>query len=231
MSKRQIIPGLALALAATLSACGSSSSDTASVSSIAKCAHARPQTISASTPVARMIAQKVVPGGWLFQSAGGETEAEEQAHAPGFDVYVFKNDTTAKEAFELFANAQSSGEFGGGGTYVAKNVVIDTDQSPPSDLDSFANALLKRCTGSSAAQPLHREEQSSEGSTEGATSEAPAAQTGTRVARAIGRWLTSRTSDTFGRATKSAARRRNRIKAYVMSVGKPSRPDSLVIFR
>jgi hypothetical protein len=178
MSKRQIIPGLALALAATLSACGSSSSDTASVSSIAKCAHARPQTISASTPVARMIAQKVVPGGWLFQSAGGETEAEEQAHAPGFDVYVFKNDTTAKEAFELFANAQSSGEFGGGGTYVAKNVVIDTDQSPPSDLDSFANALLKRCTGSSATQPLHREVQSSEGSTEGATSEAPAAQTG-----------------------------------------------------
>jgi hypothetical protein len=174
MTKRLL--ALSLVSAAVLSACGSSS-DTASVSSIAKCARARPQTISASTPVARMIAQKVVPGGWLFQSAGEETEAEEQAHAPGFDVYVFADSKTATEAFDLFQNAQSSGEFGGGGTYLAKNVVIDTDQSPPSSLDSFANALLKKCTGSSATQSLHREEDS-EGSTEGAASEAPAQQTG-----------------------------------------------------
>jgi hypothetical protein len=169
---------LALASAATLSACGgSSSSDTPSVSSIAKCAHARPQTINATTPTERMIVAKTMSGGWLFQSAGEETEAEEAAHAPGFDVYVFKNAAEAKEAFELFANAQSSGEFGGGGTYLAKNIVIDTDQTPPTSLDSFADALLKKCTGSSATQSLHRE-QGSEGSTEGTTSEAPSQETG-----------------------------------------------------
>lgn len=176
MTKRLL--ALALASATTLSACGGSGDATASVSSIAKCAHARPQTISPSTPVARMIAQKVVSGGWLFQSAGEETEAEEQAHAPGFDVYVFKDDATAKEAFELFANAQSSGEFGGGGTYLAKNIVIDTDQTPPTSLDSFADALLKKCTGSSATQSLHREEGSSEGTTEGTASEVPSQETG-----------------------------------------------------
>jgi hypothetical protein len=115
-----------------------------------------------------MIVAKTVKGGWLFQSAGEESASEEQAHAPGFDVYVFKDDATAKEAFELFSNAQSSGEFGGGGTYVSKNIVIDTDQTPPGSLDSFADTLLKRCTGSSATQSLHRSEESS---TEGTASE------------------------------------------------------------
>jgi len=168
MTKRLL--ALALASAPMVSACGSSSDNTASVSSISKCAHARPQTISATTPTLRMIVAKTISGGWLFQSAGEETEVEEQAHVPGFDVYVFKDAAAAKDAFELFANAQSSGEFGGGGTYLAKNVVIDTDQSPPSSLDSFADALLKHCTGSSATQSLHREE--------GASSEAPSQDTG-----------------------------------------------------
>jgi hypothetical protein len=177
MPKRLLALAIALISAATLSACGGSSSDTASVSSIAKCAHARPQTISASTPTLRMIVAKTTKGGWLFQSAGEETEAEEQAHAPGFDVYVFADSKTATEAFDLFQNTQSTGEFGGGGTYLAKNVVIDTDQTPPSSLDSFANALLKKCTGSSPTQSLHREE-GSEGSTEGTASEAPTPQTG-----------------------------------------------------
>jgi hypothetical protein len=175
MTKRLL--ALALASAAMLSACGGGGDTTASVGTIGKCAHARPQTIGATTPTLRMIVAKTNPGGWLFQSAGEETEAEEHAQAPGFDVYVFKDDATAKEAFELFANAQSSGEFGGGGTYLAKNVVIDTDQTPPGSLDSFADALLKKCTGSSAAQSLHREEGSSEG-TEGTATEAPSQETG-----------------------------------------------------
>jgi hypothetical protein len=169
---KRLLLALAFASATTLSACGgsSSSSNTASVSSISKCAHARPQTMSAITPTERMIAQKVVPGGSLFQSAGEETEAEEQAHAPGFNVYVFKDDATAKEALGIFEHAQSSGEFGGGGTFLAKNVIIDTDQNPPSSLDSFADELLKKCVGSSATASLHRTE---EDSSESAGTEAP----------------------------------------------------------
>jgi hypothetical protein len=173
MPKRLLV--LALAIATALSACGGGGSSAANVSSISKCAHARPQTISPSTPTERMIAQKVVPGGWLFQSAGEETEAEEAAHAPGFNVYVFKDDATAKEAFGLFEHAQATAEFGGGGTFLAKNVVIDTDQNPPSSLDSFADALLKRCTGSSATASLHRTEESS---TESTATEAPTQETG-----------------------------------------------------
>jgi hypothetical protein len=173
MRKQRLLAlSLIAASAATLSACGGSSGDTtASVSSISKCARARPQTISATDPTLRMIVAKTTKGGWLFQSAGEETEAEEHAQAPGFDVYVFKDDATAKEAFELFANAQSSGEFGGGGTYLAKNIVIDTDQTTPGSLDSFADALLKRCTGSSATQSLHRNEQGSEGAASEASTE------------------------------------------------------------
>jgi hypothetical protein len=167
---------LALASAAMLSACSSSSSSsssssntTASVSSIAKCAHARPQTISPSTPVARMIAQKVVSGGRLFQSAGEETEAEEREHAPGFDVYVFPDNKTATEAFALISGSENAAdEFGGGGTFIARNIIITTDQESP-QLDVFADALLKKCAHSSATQSIHREE----GSTEGASSEVP----------------------------------------------------------
>jgi hypothetical protein len=172
MSKRQIIPGLTLALAAvTFSACGSSS-DTASVSSVSKCAHARPQTISADTPTERMIVQKTSPGGSLFQSAADETEAETQASAPGFDVYVFPDSKTAKEAFALFAHAQNaSQEFGGGGTFMAKNIVVSTDQSPPGSLATFADALLKKCAGTTSSQSVYRSEESS---TESAATEVPA---------------------------------------------------------
>jgi hypothetical protein len=170
MPKRLLL-GLALA-SVTLSACGGSS-NTASVSSISKCAHARPQTVNASTPIERMIVAKTIKGGWLFQSAADETEAEEQAQAPGFNVYVFADSKTAKEAFGLFEHAQSSGEFGGGGTYLARNLVIDTDQNPPISLDSFADELLKKCVGSSATQSLHRDEESS---TETAASEAPSSE-------------------------------------------------------
>jgi len=115
-----------------------------------------------------MIVGKVIPGGWLFQSAGEETEAEEREHAPGFDVYVFKDLKTAKEAFSLISGSENAAqEFGGGGTFVARNVVITTDQESP-QLDTFADALLRKCTGSSATQSIHREE----GSTESASSEA-----------------------------------------------------------
>jgi hypothetical protein len=126
-----------------------------------------------------MIVAKTISGGWLFQSAGEETEAETQANAPGFDVYVFPDEKTAKEAFTLIAHAENAHEeFGGGGTFQAKNIIISTDQNPPGSLDSFADALLKKCTGSSATQSLHREEQDSEGSTEGTASEAPAQESG-----------------------------------------------------
>jgi predicted small secreted protein len=172
VTKRLLALALVLASAATLSACGSSSGDgdaTASVSSIGKCAHARPQTISPSTPVARMIAQKVVSGGWLFQSAGEETEAEEREHAPGFDVYVFPDNKTATEAFALISGSENAAdEFGGGGTFIARNIIITTDQESP-QLDVFADALLKKCAHSSATQSIHREEDS----TEGASSEVP----------------------------------------------------------
>lgn len=172
MPKRLLL--LALAVASTLSACGGGSSNhEISVAAISKCAHARPQTISASTPTEQMISQKTSPGGWLFQDAGGESEAEEQAHAPGFDVYVFPNPKTAKEAFSLISSSENATqEFGAGGTFAAKNVVISTDQESP-QLDTFANALLRKCAGSAATQSIHREA-SAEGSSESA-SEAPAA--------------------------------------------------------
>jgi hypothetical protein len=175
MPKRLL--ALALASAAAFSACGGGgSSNAVSISSISKCAHARPQTISASTPTLRMVVAKTTKGGWLFQSAADETEADEQAHAPGFDVYVFPDPKSAQEAFSLIAHSENAQEeFGGGGTFIAKNVVIDTDQTPPGSLDSFADALLKKCVGSSATQSLHREEDSTGDSTEGTASETPAA--------------------------------------------------------
>jgi hypothetical protein len=117
-----------------------------------------------------MIAQKVVvPGGSLFQSAGEETEAEEREHAPGFNVYVFPDNKTAAETFALISGSENAAEeFGGGGTFIARNVVITTDQES-AQLDVFADALLRKCVGSSATRSIHREE----GSTEGASSEAP----------------------------------------------------------
>src|ERR1700727_538925 len=86
MRKRLLL--LALAVAISLSACGGGSSNhEISVAAISKCAHARPQTISASTPTEQMIVQKTSPGGWLFQDAGGASAAEAQAQPPGFQDY------------------------------------------------------------------------------------------------------------------------------------------------
>lgn len=118
----------------------------------------------------RMISQKTVKGGWLFQSGGDESEAQRAAGTPGFDLYVYPDAATAKEAFELFGISEhAEEEFGGGATYLAKNVVITSDQET-SQLDLTADALLKRCVHSSATQSIHREDV---GASEGTTSETP----------------------------------------------------------
>jgi hypothetical protein len=176
MPKRPIVAlTLAAAIVSSLAACGSG--DTISASSIGKCAHARPQTLSASAPVERAIVGKVVSGGWLFQSAGEESEAEREANTPGFDIYVFDSNKAAEEAFAMIEGAEhASEEFGGGGTYVAKNIVITSDQDAAS-LDSTADALLKKCAGISPTHSIHRPS-SSESSAENSSSEAPASQGG-----------------------------------------------------
>jgi hypothetical protein len=163
----------ALASAFLLSACGGS--DAVTVASLSKCAHARPQTLSSPPPTQREVVSKVVHGGWLFQSAGEESEAETQANTPGFEIYVFPSSQAAKEALSMISHAQDPNEeFGGGGTFIAKNVVISTDQDSPGSLLSFANALLKKCAGTTATQSVERSQTSgSESETEASTPETP----------------------------------------------------------
>jgi hypothetical protein len=155
MPRRRMLAALcAVVSALLLAACGATS---VSVSSISKCAHAKPYKISAATPNEAQIVAKTVHGGWLAQDVVEESEAEQDENAPGFSLYVFKDEATAKQAFALFQHAPDpQEEFGAGGTFLAKNVIASTDQNPPGALVGYANTLLKKCVGSAASQSLYR---------------------------------------------------------------------------
>jgi hypothetical protein len=141
-----------------LSACGGSS--VVSASAVATCARARQQpksNLEPHTPSLHEVVAKVVSGGWLSQSYIDETEAEQRANPTGFELYVFPSNKTAEESFNLISNAPNAKEeYGSGGTFRRKNVIISTAQSQPYSLTTYAETLLTKCVGAGASQTILR---------------------------------------------------------------------------
>ncbi|HTZ87562.1 MAG TPA: hypothetical protein VMB05_12915 [Solirubrobacteraceae bacterium] len=103
------------------------------------------------------VAQKAVSGGWLAQSFAEQTEADTRAEATALEIYVFPSSKVAEEAFKLIASAPNAHEeWGGGGTFRRKNVIVNTDQNPPYSLTQYAEKLLNKCAGAGASQALLR---------------------------------------------------------------------------
>ena len=151
--------------ASTLIACGGGGENKAiSVSSIAKCAHASPESLStlpADASSQRQVLAKTIKGGWLAQqnelSASSQAELQKQEATPRFDVYVFASNKTAEEAFTLIENApHASEEWGAGGTFRRNNIIISTDQTPEGSLAAIAEPLLNKCAGAGASQLIER---------------------------------------------------------------------------
>lgn len=149
----------------SLVACGSSGGSVViSAATIAKCANARPLSLSSLPPNAaseRQVVAKVVKGGWLAQqnelSASSQAELQKQEATPRFDVYVFASNKTAEEAFTLIENApHASEEWGAGGTFRRNNIIVSTDQTPESSLAAIAEPLLNKCAGAGASQLVER---------------------------------------------------------------------------
>lgn len=163
-SQKSLLALLALAVCAlSLSACGGASggsSNLVSVATLAKCAHAKQQSLSnlaAADTSQREVVAKAIQGGWLYQDAAEETEAQKQAGAPGFEIYVFATDKTAEEAFNLISSSpRASEEYGAGGTFRRNNIIISTDQTPESSLAAVAEPLLNKCAGAGASQLIER---------------------------------------------------------------------------
>lgn len=163
MYSRSIRPGKAvsLPLAATtallLSACGGGST-LVSASAVAKCAHARQQPVSSLTSNAssqRAVIAKVAAGGWLRQDYAAVEQVERKE--PAYEIYVFVSTHAATEAFKLISSAPNAKiEWGGGGTFQRKNVIVNTDQGEAGSLTNSAESLLNRCVGTGASQVITR---------------------------------------------------------------------------
>jgi hypothetical protein len=146
---------LSVACAALLSACGGS--DVVSASVIAKCARAQQRAKTGLASSTHEVAQKAVSGGWLAQSFAAQTEADTRAEATALEIYVFPSSKVAEEAFKIIASAPNAHEeWGGGGTFRRKNVIVNTDQNPPYSLTQYAEKLLNKCAGAGASQALLR---------------------------------------------------------------------------
>jgi hypothetical protein len=126
-----------------------------SASAVATCAHARQQpeaNLAPHTPSQHEVVAKVVSGGWLYQSY-----AEQRANATGFELYVLPSNKAAEESFNLISNAPNAAEeYGGGGTFRRKNVIISTASNPPYSLTTYAETLLNKCVGAGASQSVLR---------------------------------------------------------------------------
>ena len=146
---------IAITCALLLSACGGSSIVPASA--VASCARAQEQTTSAlpnGAPTFRAVVAKTVKGGWLRQNANLTSAV---AGTPTYEIYVFANDQTAEAAFNLIANdSNAREEYGDGGTFRRRNIVISTDQGEPGSLTKNAETLLNKCAGAGASQAITR---------------------------------------------------------------------------
>jgi hypothetical protein len=148
---------LAPLIAAVLAGCGGSGSITASA--VVKCAHASHELDGnmADNPSQRQVVAKVAAGGWLYQSYGDETEAERNSEKPEWELYVFKDDQTAQEAFNIIRNAaKPKAEFGAGGTFLRKNLIITTVASVRGSLIGWAEPLLRKCVGAGSTKSIIR---------------------------------------------------------------------------
>lgn len=149
------LTGIALATvsALLLSACGGS--DAVSATAVARCAHAQQRSTAGLASPQHQIAAKVVSGGWLDQNYSAETGKGSQTTP--LELYVFPSSKVAEEAFKMIAGAGNAHEeWGGGGTFLRKNVIVNTDQNPPSSLTADAETLLNRCVGTGASQQIIR---------------------------------------------------------------------------
>jgi hypothetical protein len=102
----------------------------------------------------RAVVAKTVKGGWLRQNTNLTSAA---AGTPTYEIYVFANDQTAEAAFNLIANdSNAPEEYGAGGTFRRRNIVIGTDQGEPGPLTANAEKLLNKCAGAGASQAITR---------------------------------------------------------------------------
>jgi hypothetical protein len=157
-TNRPIIAALSLGVSALLlSACGGGSS-LVSVSAIAKCTHARQQPVSslpANATSQRQVVAKVAAGGWLRQDYSFVEQTERKI--ADYELYVFGSAQAAGEAFTLISRAPNAKEeYGAGGTFRRKNVILNTDQGEASSLTANAETLLNKCVGAGASQSTLR---------------------------------------------------------------------------
>jgi hypothetical protein len=150
---------LALASAGLLAACGSSGgSDVLSAGAVVKCVDAKPAEGPKNAPTLRRIVAKVVKGGWLVQGLAEEDTMEKDVNSPGWELFVFKDDKTAEEAFDIMRNVKETWD--AAGAFRRKNVVIATDIGAPAMVSGIAEELLNRCAGKVASQSFVRPKQS-----------------------------------------------------------------------
>jgi len=136
-----------------LSACGGDSA--LSASAVAKCVPAQRQSYSTLPANAQgRVLAKVVKGGWLAQSTAEEDAAEKDADSPGFELYVFKDDKTAEEAFNIMVDVKETWD--ALGAFRRRNMVITTDVGHPTVVNSLAESLLNRCAGEVPVQAFLR---------------------------------------------------------------------------
>ncbi len=159
-NKLQIFACIAAATscATMLTACGESSS--ISVAAVAKCAHAAPHSdtyLVAHTPSNHEVVAKTIKGGWLYQIYAEESPAESIPGKTEFELYIFKNDKTAEEAFNLISTAPNTKEeWGDGGSFRRGNVIADAEEYPGSSITAEAESLLNKCVGSGSTQTILR---------------------------------------------------------------------------
>jgi hypothetical protein len=84
-------------------------------------------------------------------------ELEKQSQSPLNELYVFSNDKTAEEAFQIISAApHAKEEWGSGETFRRGNVIAGTGQNPSGSLTTSAEMLLNRCVGAGASQSVIR---------------------------------------------------------------------------
>jgi hypothetical protein len=100
------------------------------------------------------VVAKTVKRGWLQQNTNLTSAT---AATPTYEIYVFADDRTAESAFNLIANdSNAREEYGDGGTFRRRNIVINTDQGEPGALTANAEKLLNKCAGAGASQAITR---------------------------------------------------------------------------
>jgi hypothetical protein len=132
-----------------LTACGGDSG-VLSASAVAKCVDAQPADGPKNAPALHQVVAKVVKGGWLVQGLAEEDNMEKDVNSPGFELFVFKDERTAEEAFDIMRSVKETWD--AAGAFRRKNLVIATDIGHPAILGGIAELLLSRCAGEVPSQ-------------------------------------------------------------------------------